>query len=76
MSPTELAAYLTVMRDAGVRRGVLVVADSRVEFELAPPVPAGALIDRDGKPVNLDEGNPWTEDADAKMYEANFKRAG
>lgn len=80
MSPSELAEYLSVLRDAGIRRGSWTLVDgdkrSRLDFEMAPgsPAPGGALVDRDGKPVNLDEGNPWTEDD--RIYKANFDKRG
>jgi hypothetical protein len=86
VTPGELRAWVEVLRDMGVRRGVLVVeGQGRVEVEFAPAalaqhesvtdVPAGALVDKDGKPVDLDEGNPWADQGE-KVYRANFPAKG
>ena len=65
MSPTELREYLSVLKEAGVRNATVPVGQAGDSLVVewapdasAPPVSASPFVDKDGKPVNLDEGMP------------------
>ena len=86
MDPARLSTILDVLRDAGVRRAKVPLADARkvgtecvpflfeVEFEPTPES-AAPFVGKDGKPVDLDEGaGPLARDPDADLEAANFKK--
>lgn len=86
MDPSELRAYLAELQAAGsvklaklhrFRDGDLVV-----EVEFFPPArtvadlaPASPFVDREGKPINLDDGMPELG-RDDDITDANFKPKG
>lgn len=76
MTPSELDEYLAVARARGALEVNVSFADGKhLSFKLAPDpgppsLPMAPFVDKDGKPLNLDEGAPWN--ASDPLLSANF----
>lgn len=79
MTPGGLRAYLDELRGAGARIAKVTLASGdgfEVQFaldesDLSAVTPAAPFVDKDGKPIDLDEGMP--ELARDPIEAANFK---
>jgi len=84
MTPSELADYLRVLREAGTCKahisfghgpGSTVIAVTLQAPPEPPAPPTTPFVDENGQPVSLDEGMPdlADESAEQKIHARNFK---